>query len=273
MVEKPEQSSAQSAIILVVVIIVVAIFISAYGMQTLQWIAAHEWAEVNPWLNDVPQPIAPSAPPPPPPPPVTTAGSKAAKVISGPKISELTAYNYEFNVPWTGKFKESPSAGGAEFRFDSGQIVVFGDPEAQLDTLQILRSSTSAEYAPFQNLVNESGISTNYALFDALYGASASQCRPFMPYAAAQRERVLLLTKLSFGFDIEGDIHSFDFGNNKGFEFGNPAAGPVAVRVFNERDHQFRFLFTVFTGSDSQITQDDINQAIQSLQVEPFETK
>jgi hypothetical protein len=139
-VKDPEQNSAQSAIILVVVIVMVAIYSSAYGMQTLQAIAAHQWAGANPWLRDVPKPL-----PPPPamaelPPPVPGPGGKM-KVVQ-PASTELTAYNYEFNVPWTGKFKETPSAGGAQFKFDSGQIVVFGDPEAQLDTLEILRTST-----------------------------------------------------------------------------------------------------------------------------------
>jgi hypothetical protein len=278
MVEKPEQNSARSAIILVVIIIVVAIFSSSYGMQTLQWIAARQWAEINPWLNDVPQPLAAAsgtakadaafaaAP-------VAASRSKAVKIAGQPTNTELTAYQYEFNVPWTGKWKERPSAGGAEFKFDSGQVVVFADPEAQLDTLQILRTSTSLDYLPFQSLVNESGITTNYSLFQAIYGAAPSHSRPLMSYAAAQRERVLLLTKLGFGFDIEGKISSFDFGSNRGFQFGDPAKGPVALRVFNARDHQFRFLFTEFVGSGAQITQDDIDQAIQSLQVEPFETK
>jgi hypothetical protein len=269
-VKDPEQSNARSAIILVVVIVIIAIYSSAYGMQTLQWFAAHQWASINPWLRDVPKalPPPPALPPTPPPP---TPGHKAIAVAASG--TELTAYNYEFNVPWTGKFKETPSAGGAQFKFDSGQIVVFGDPEAQLDTLEILRTSTTGEYAPFQALVNEAGISTNYALYQAVYSASPANARPLMAYAAAQRERVLLLTKLSFGFDVEGDIHSFEFGDNKGFEFGNPALGPVAVRVFNARDHQFRFLFTEFTGTDALITQNDIDQAIQTLQVEPFETK
>lgn len=275
MSDESEKSSARSAIILVVIILIVAIYSSTFGLQTLQWLDAHRWAAANPWLKEVPQPIAPPAPAPPPAAPQPPSPrSKAAKVKAEPQIpGQLTAYNYEFTVPWTGKWKENASAGGAEFRFDSGQVVIFGDPEAQLDTLRILRESTSPDYAPFQSLVNGGGISSNYELYQAVYSASPSQVWPLCAYAAAQRNRVLLLTKLAFGFDLQKNIYSFDFGNNKGFQFGDPATSPVAVRVFNARDKQFRFLFTEAVGSGAQITQDDIDQAIQTLQPEPFETR
>jgi hypothetical protein len=277
MSDDPDKSSATSAIVLVIVIVVVAIYSTTFGMQTLQWIAAHNWATDNPWLNDVPQPIAittaPAAPAPTPV-PVTPPGGKKQMVIAQPKTTELSAYNYEFASPWNSKWKEAASAGGAEFRFDSGQVIVFGDPDAQLDTLQIVRTSTSAEYLPFQNLVNETGISSNYALYDAVYSASPSQVSPLTNYAAALRDRTLLLTKLSFGFDLEKKIYSFDFGEKKGFQFGDPAQGlPVALRVFNARDRQFRFLFTEVPNSAGQVTQEDINGIIQSLQPEPFETR
>jgi hypothetical protein len=275
MSDDPEKNGATSAIVLVIIIVVIAIYSTTYGTQTLQWIAAHNWAKENPWLNDVPQPIAiTSAPAMPTPAPVIQAGGKKQMVIAAPKTNELSAYNYEFASPWNSKSKEAASAGGAEFRFESGQVIVFGDPDAQLDTLQLVRTSTSADYVPFQNLVNELNITTNYALYNAVYSASPSQVMPLTNYNAALRGRTLLLTKLSFGFDLEKKIYSFDFGDKKGFQFGDPAQGlPVALRVFNARDKQFRFLFTAVPNSGGQIKQEDINGIIQSLQPEPFETR
>jgi hypothetical protein len=253
--DSDEKSSATSAIILVVIIIAIAVYSSAFGLQTLQWIDGHRWAAANPWLKEAP--LAAPAP----------AGSqKPAVAIAQPGTTQLTAYSYQFIVPWTGKYKESPSSGGAEFRFPSGQVVVFGDPDANLDTLRILRDSPSPDYAPFQALIASGALETNYQLYQAVYGASPAQVSPVTPYAVAQRNRVLLLTKLSFGFDLEKNISSFEFGENKGFQFGNPAQGPVALRVFNSHDRQFRFLFTTAAGSGGQITQSDIDQAIQSLQ-------
>ena len=274
MQEDPEKSSSLSAIILAVIIILVAIYSTSFGTQTLQWIDAHRWASQNPWLGDVPQPVAGTAStgatPVTPNPAVAVAmkllGAKGAKPPEEPKSTVLTAYAYAITVPWTAKNKERPSAGGAEFRFDSGQVVVFGDPDAQLDTLHILRDTPTEQYAAYSPIFKDGSISTNYALYQAVYGVSPSQISPLMNFNAAQRDRVLLLTKLSFGFDLQKNIYSFDFGKIKGFQFGDPATSAVAIRAFNSHDKQFRFIFTVASGSTGQITQGDINQAMQSLQ-------
>ncbi len=246
-VEDPEEKSPLSAIVLTAVIIIVAIYSTSYGLQTLQWISAHRWASASSFLNDVPQPVQ-------------TAASDAQT-----KTTDVTEYGYQMMVPWTGHMKESPSAGGAEFKFDSGQVIVFGDPDAQLDTVHILRDTQGPEYADYQPLFSDGSISNNYQLFDAVYNASPAQVSPFSNYAKAQRARILLLLKLSFGFDLAKPIYSFDFGSNKGFQFGDPAKGPVAVRVFDNHDKQFRFIFTVLSGANAQISQSDLNQSIQSL--------
>jgi hypothetical protein len=280
MSEEAEKSGARSAIILTIVVVVVAIYSSAYGMQTLQWFDAHRWAKTDPWLAQVPQatPAATATATPAAPAMAMTAVAPAAKGAKGAKVvaagpTALTAYGYQFMVPWTGKYKQSPAATGEEFRFDSGQVVLFNDPDAQLDTVEILRTTNGGQYAQFQSLINDGTISTNYALYQAVYSASPAQVSPLMNYSAAQRNRTLLLTKLAFGPDLERNVYSFDYGSNRGFQFGDPASGPVAVRVFNSHDHQFRFLFTAAAGSSAQITQDDINMATKTLQTEPYDTK
>lgn len=268
--DESENSSARSAIILVVIIIIVAIYCTSYGLQTIQWISAHQWASANPWLKEVPQPITSLSGP--------ATSTAAADAISTPaanshgkkpeaqsKGTDIGEYGYQMTVPWTSKMKETPSAGGAQFRFGTGQIVVFGDPDAQLDTVHTLRDTPGDQYMPFAPLFANGSIANNYDLYKAVYDSSPSQVSPFTNYATAQRDRILLIMKLSFGFDLAKPIYSFDFGTNKGFQFGDPAKGPVAIRVFGSHDKQFRFIFTVFSGSGGQITQTDINQAIQSL--------
>ncbi|HKQ89029.1 MAG TPA: hypothetical protein VJS43_19895 [Candidatus Acidoferrales bacterium] len=268
--EDEEQGSARSAIILVAIIIIVAIFSTSYGLQTLQWIAAHQWARQNAWLYDTPKPIASSnasgaTAATPAPSAGLTSDAKDKKAGAQPKSTELGEYGYQMNVPWASQMKENPSAGGAEFRFATGQVVIFGDPDAQLDTVHILRDTPGEQYLPYAPLFANGAIQTNYDLYQAAYSASPSQVTPFTNYATAQRDRLLLLMKLSFGFDLAKPIYSFDFGRNRGFQFGDPASGPVAVHVFDPHDKHLRFIFTVASGSGGQITQADINQAVQSL--------
>ena len=275
MADEQEKSSATSAIILTVVIVLVAIYSTTFGMQTLQWFEGHHWAKTDPWLNAVPQaiPNSPAASAPAPQVAAGAAPAKGPKAAAPPKPTALTAYNYQFEVPWTAKFKQRSLPTGTEFRFDTGQVVVFNDPDAQLDTFALMRTTQSSQYALFQGMIDDGTIASNYTLYKAIYGTAPAQISPISNYNAASRNRVLLLTKLGFGPDLPGNLHAFDYGNNKGFQFGDPDKGPVAVRVFNSHDHQFRFIFTVFRGSGAQIAQADVDQAVKSLQTEPYDTK
>jgi len=199
--------------------------------------------------------------------PVPAPSGRAAQ----PKPTRLRAYDYDFTVPWSGKWQARILRAATELRFDSGQVVLFFDPEGQVDTVRVLKSAAPAEYAKYQSVFAREDIDTNYALYRAIYGASPARVSPFMSAVDAQRMNVLLLWKLSFGFDLPGGIYSFEFGKNRGFQFGNPANGRgVAVRVFDDQDRQFRLMFTVVAGSNAQISQDDINMAIQSLRLTPI---
>ncbi len=237
----------------------VAIYCLEFGLQTLLWIESHHWAAVNPDLAEIPQPLpAPSS-------------SPAAKS----KSTVLKAYDYQFSVPWTGKYKQSQPIATTEFRFDSGQIVILFDPEAQLDVLRGIRTSKSQEYLNFAEVLASQNVDSNYGLFGIVYGASPSTVSPFMPQGDAQRMNVLLLWKLSFGVDARPGIYSFNFGKNRGFQFGSPAPDqltdrPVALRVFDDQGQQLRMIFTTAAGSAAQITQDDISLAAQSLKSIPL---
>jgi hypothetical protein len=255
MSDKAEKTGARSAILLMVAVLAVAGFSVAYGLQTLAWFEAKRWASANPWLLDVPQPI-PSAMPP-------------------AKGNQLKAFDYEFLVPWAGDPKTAPSLSNVVFRFDSGQVVVFYDPSVQLDMLRELKDSKPNEYRKFTSVFADHPIESNYGMYQAVYSASPAQISPLMNGRDAMRMNVLLIWKLSFGFDVEPQagpgIYSLDFGKNRGFQFGDPATGrPVAVRVFDDRNHHFRFIFTTTAGSNAKVTQDDINTAVQSLQPVPI---
>jgi len=245
-----EKRGASFAIILAFVVILVAVFCVAYGLQTLAWIESKQWASANPWLNNIPQPLP--------------SGSPATKG------SQVRAYDYEFISPW-GAAEPKATLTYSEFHFTPGQIVVFFDPDSQLDTMRTLKSSNPLEYQKFQNVFIDHPIETNYALYQAVYGAAPSQLSPFMSSRDAMRMNVLLLWKLSFAFDMGTEISSFDFGNNKGFQFGDPAKGsPVAVRLFDERARHHRFIFLVAAGKTVQITQEQIATVLSSLKPVPI---
>jgi hypothetical protein len=254
--EEEDKSSALPAIILVLVVILIAVFCVEFGAQTLTWFEAKRWEASNPWLADVPQPLGTAADDP-------SAGA------------QVKAYNYEFNVPWKTQSKSTESLINVQFKYDSGQVVVFFDPESQLDVIHSLKSSNPTEYQKFANVFGNQPIESNYALYQAVYSASPAQFSPIMKVDQARRDNVLLLWKLSFGPDLQFEtvpaFYSFDWGKMRGFQFGDPSKGqPVALRVFDDSNRQFRFIFTVAAGSGGKITQSDINMAARSLQPVPI---
>jgi hypothetical protein len=276
--EEEDKGGARNAIILAILVIAVGAYCLAFGLQTLIWIEAKQWVSANSWVGNTPQPLtntSASAPT-----EAQQAVSNSAKAAHGKtaaksSVEQPKAFNYQFKVPWAGQWKISPIPIGVELRYDSGQDVVFYDPELQIDTAHALRTPTTPESQRLANILASHPIESNYALYQAAYAASPAEISPLMKEQDALRDNLLLFWKLSFGPDLysgnTAEFYSFDWGKNRGFQFGDPSKGqPVAVRVFDDSDHQFRFIFTVADGSGGKITQEDINMATQSLQLVPI---
>ncbi len=256
--DSDEKTSPWPAISLAAFAILVGIFVVKYGLGTLAWLEAKSLASSNTWVADVPQPIA-----------------QAPESVTAPggKIDLIKLYNFEFNPPWPGKYKTEEHLTHTIVRFDSGQVLVFYDPDTQKDTIGTLKTSDPANYQKFAAVFSGAPIESNYSLYQQIYNASPSLLSPVMNGADAQREHTLLIWKLAFGADLipDGAFHSFDWGTVKGFQFGDPTGGrPVALRAFDDRNRQFRYIFTVNGGSAAQITQDQIDAAVRSLKPVPF---
>lgn len=268
--EDSEKSGARFAMILTAVVLVIAVMSVTFGLQTLIWLNTKHWESINRWLADTPQPLPAAAAPltadlPPLPP------GHNGKAVKPTPPQELRAFNYEFTAPWPGNTKTLPGSGFVQIQFDSGQVIVFYDPESQLDVVRQMKSGETVQYQQFQNVFGEQSPDSNYDLYRKIYSASPAQISPFMHNQDAFRTNVLLLWKLSFGFDAQPGIHLIEAGKNRGFEFGDVTSGrPVALRIFGETDKQFRFIFTVAGGSSAKFTQGDIYLAVESLQPVPI---
>jgi len=260
MIEDQDKSSARPAIILLILVFVVAGFMVKYGLQTLTWVEGKLWASDSPWLANVPQALSPPLAPLPP-------------LPGAAKPALVKAYNYEFNSPWPGNPTVKPSLTYTEFHYDAGPVIVFFDPDSLVDTMRALKTSNPAEYQRFADVFADKPLNTNFEMYQAVYAAASAQQSPVMDARDAMRINVLLLWKLSFGLDLpcDGQFYSFAWSNSKGFQFGDPEKNvPVAVRAFDDRDHQFRFIFTTAGAAPGKISQNDINKVLQSLQVVPF---
>ena len=255
MSENSEKVSSRSAIILAIVVVLVAAYAVEFGLQTLVWGETRHWAKYNPWLLETPQSLPAS-------------GAPAA---AGSKDDYVKAYGYQFLPPWHGKMTPQSASTGTIFRFETGAVVFLFDPGTQVDTLRQMESANSSEYLAILSIFGPKPFDSNYSLYQSVYGASPGQTSPFQSRAASLRLDQLVLMKLSFGMEAPGDIFSIQTGKNRGLQFGDPAKGmPVAVHLFNERDEQFRMIFTVAAGSNGKITQDDINGVAGSFERIPI---
>lgn len=269
MIDDQDKSSARPAIILLLVVFLVAGFTVKFGLQTLTWIEGKLWKSDSPWLANVPQALQQSDVAPA---PMATMAmtAKPGKPAPPPQVK---AYNYEFKSPWPGNPAVKGSLTYTQFLYDSGPVIVFFDPDSQVDTMHALKTSNPTEYQRFADVFADKPLDKNYDMYQAVYAAAPTQQSPLMNPRDAMRINVLLLWKLSFGLDLpcDGQFYSFAWGNAKGFQFGDPGKNvPVAVRAFDDRDHQFRFIFTTAGGAAGKISQNDINTVLQSLQVVPF---
>jgi hypothetical protein len=155
-------------------------------------------------------------------------------------------------------------------------VIVFFDPASSLDTVGAMKTSNPVDYQKFVTVFADRPINSNYELYQRVYSASPAQLSPLMDTREALRMNALLLWKLSFGFDLpaDGQFYSFDWGKVRGVQFGDPVKPrPVAVRVFDDRDRQYRFILTTAVGSNGKITQDDLDTIVQSVKPVPIEER
>ena len=160
-----------------------------------------------------------------------------------------------------------------QFRYDAGPVIVFFDPESQIDTVRAMKTANPTEYQKFATVFADKPIDTNFELYQGVYGSSPAQLSPLNDVREALRLNALLLWKLSFGFDLraDGQFYSFDWGKVRGFQFGDPAKErPVALRVFDEERPPVSVILTVAAGSAGKITQDDIDTIVQTVQPVPI---
>jgi hypothetical protein len=249
--ELADKESSRSAIILVILAILVAVIVVTHGLQTLIWAEARMLGRSNPWLNDVPKPMTLAAP-------------------QSSKAQWVHVFLYQFKSPW-GDATQKDSGTFLRLNFKPGQAIAFYDPAVQLGTIGSMKSSDPAAYQTFANTFAGNPIDTNYDLYKAIYTVSPSQLTPWLSSRDALRLNALLIWKLGFGFDSGPGLYSFDTGQSRGFQFGNPASGrPVALRIFDTHDRQFRFTIVRTAGSSADITQQDVDTIIQSFEPIPL---
>lgn len=246
MPEKKE--SARATVILALVALAVGCYALLFGLQTLIYFEARHWAASAPFLRDVPQPL-PSA------------------VASPIQEKGLSFYGFQFAAPWKGISKQNSQNDRSEIDFKSGAVLLFFNPEGEKNIVDSIRTGDPQTYQQYQTIFGADFFPNNYALYDAVYGASPAGLSPFMSRDKAVRISTLLQWKLGYGAYGTNTIYTLQAGNNRGLQFGDPATDHVVVvRLFDPHEQQMRLLFTSKSAQPGIISQADINCVIDSIQ-------
>lgn len=245
MSEKKE--SARWTIILALITLAVGVYVIAYGLQTTFYFQAHHWASSIPFLKEIPQPV-----------PSTAASPVQEK--------NLSFYGVNFEAPWKGIASQKPGDAQSEVYFKAGPVIIFFNPAGEKDILSSIHDGPPQMYDKYRAVFGEDLFSTNYDLYEAVYGASPGSLSPFMARAQVERIGTLLEWKMAFGASGASAIYNVKTNNLRGLQFGDTSRDPMIVlRLFDSHNAQYRLLFTSKAGTGT-FAQSDVNCVLNSLQ-------
>lgn len=237
--------SSRAIVVLGVVGLIVALgvlFAVFFGMQTLAVISVKRTAGKSPEMCVVPQGLEIASP----------------ADVPGTRFSY---FGYEFELPWT-DVEEEVRESSVRIDSDSGKIVLFFDPAQQLDIVEerVVPGPESREEVVA--LLGKPG----YARYRDMLNATPDQLSVFMPREESFRVSVLLMMKALLAGSLSAPgLHSFEHGDLRGFQFGDPqAADTVIVHVFDKADQHLEFNFFA-QDPDAKLSQDEINRLIHTL--------
>lgn len=221
-----------------------------YGLQTLLYFEARQWASDAPFLWQTPQPMP------------SVAASPAQQ-------KNILFYGMVFDAPWKGIAAQKEGDVHSDVRFDTGPVVIFFNPEGEKDILSTMQNGDLNSYHRYQDIFGVNLVSSNYDLYLAVYGASPVSVSPFMSRDQVLRMGTLLEWKLAFGVYEASAIYTVQTGTMRGLQFGDPSRDAMIVeRLFDSRNGQYRLLFASKAGRGT-FSQADINCVIDSLQPRP----
>lgn len=240
------KDSPRTTVILAVATLAIGLYALAYGLQTTFYFQAHHWAVNSPFLGETPQPL-----------PSTAASPVQTK--------NLSFYGMDFSAPWKEIASQKPGDVQSTISFTAGPILVFFNPQNELDILNGIRGGDPNLYSRYQSVLGARLFPSNYDLYAAVYGASPSQLSPFMPRGKMDRIGTLLQWKLGFGGNGASAMYLISAAGMRGIQFGDPSRDrTVVVRLFDSHNHQYRILFTSTKGPGT-FPQADINCVLDSL--------
>jgi hypothetical protein len=234
---------------LMVPLLAIIAFTAIFGVQSIMWWKVRQLEKSDPVLSEIPQTLRDTAP------------SKQPGL-------KLSAYGYEFEVPWGDIDKEKTRSGDfvTVYYFRSGQFLMFSNPEKAANAKEIFLADDEKRKVAMQ-IWGAKTLESNFTLTKATLEASPAQMSVFAPRLKVVGLGTLLMVKIAIATGGETGIFAFDTPAIRGFQMGDPDKRPkfISVKAFDMGDHQLELTFGMQKGSAGQITQADVNRVLQTV--------
>jgi hypothetical protein len=234
---------------LTIPLLAIIAFTSFFGVQSFTWWKVRQLEKSDPVVSVTPQVLRDTAP-------------------SNQPGLKLSAYGYEFEVPWRDIENDKTRSGDfvTLYYFQSGQFLMFSNPDKAANVRGILLADDEKRKAAMQ-VWGEKAIESNFAWMKAALETSPAEMSVFAPRLKMVHLVNLLVLKSIFAMGGETGVFAVDTSTVRGFQMGDPDKRPkvIFVRAFDMDDHQLELTFGVQKGSTGQITQADINRVLQTV--------
>jgi len=242
------------------IVVIVACLILAYayffGPATMFIWQAKQEAARNPGLARVPIPLPDTS------------------ISSNPGTS-VTLFGYQFEVPWQGQVIVKTSGDyAADVHTVSGKPFVFFNPANEPRVVKSLQQGLKERGEDPRNADLVLNSHSDYELERSVLYATPAQLSLVFPRKKEVWAAVSLMVKQAEAQGAETGLYSFQIGELRGFQIGDPSrARSVRVKAFDGDDRESEFVFGFSPGPDYSskqgFTQTDINTVLQTLRPSP----
>jgi hypothetical protein len=236
---------------LAVLIALVLTYALIFGKPTRIVWAMKKEAASNPRLSVVPIPLSDTS-------------------ISQQEGTLKNFFGYQFEVPWrTGEQKQRDSIAFV-FSQSSQEAVTFFDPTGQQGFIRMMKETPGLRVGYLNPLYGRENVQSDYEFARAALNASPSQLSLFLPWSKEVYAANLLRMKEAFLVQPQIGLYSFEIGQLRGFQHGDPVRDKnVEVEAYDADDRKFKFIFSSKSGPNGGMTQPDINRILQTLRPAP----
>lgn len=197
----------------------------------------------------------------------TTLEDTAFMKLTGARIER---FGFSFQVPWGEIERESNGKSFAVLSFREGAGVLIFDPESAVDSVRIMRGTTTKQLGLMTSVLGSRALSSNYGLMEAAVSSTPSDVKWWAGRSRNVRSFILLMNKSTYLHDADV-IYPIRADAGRGFQYGDPSRPPyrVDLDLFDEADRPYTIWITCKSKTSACITQPQVNSLVASLRRVP----